>query len=370
MADAQRGPKEDVVSVELPAPASWKKLVVFPSFDFFLAFVCVAEFRGSLSLSYDFPACCNRFRCVYCNFGSGVDFLVVTIFYLPKKGGTPKKNEILFIAPTGEEIGNRKQLEQYLKAHPGSPALSEFDWGTGETPRRSARISEKVKATPPSKEIEPPKKRGRRSSAKKEKEMETGKEETEGMKITEMQDAGTGEKKDEEKETEVANETKLEEDEAAKGSEPETKFEEKGPQENVTADVDMQTDTEGKHTKTEAGENHGQANTSVVEEKVEDKQVSGTVEEPESESAKLENDDTKQDKPDDRNGEAADGAETGMADGVAHESAGEPNGFQENGSKTNNNQAKEQDKSLQGDSVDNGKVNQAPHHPSPTPISC
>ncbi|KAL0425108.1 UNVERIFIED_CONTAM: Methyl-CpG-binding domain-containing protein 11 [Sesamum radiatum] len=296
MADAQRGPKEDVVSVELPAPASWKKL------------------------------------------------------YLPKKGGTPKKNEILFIAPTGEEIGNRKQLEQYLKAHPGSPALSEFDWGTGETPRRSARISEKVKATPPSKEIEPPKKRGRRSSAKKDKEIETGKEETESMKITDMQDAVTGEKKDEEKDTEVTNEGKLEEDVAAKRSEPETKFEEKGPQENVMVDVDMQTDTEGKDTKTEAGENHGQTSTSVVEEKVEDKQVPGTVEEPESESAKLENNDTKQDKPDDRNGETADGAETG----VAHESAGEANGFQENGSKTNNMQ--EQDKSLQGDAVDNGKI--------------
>ncbi|KAL0429783.1 UNVERIFIED_CONTAM: Glucan endo-1,3-beta-glucosidase 14 [Sesamum radiatum] len=293
MADAQRGPKEDVVSVELPAPASWKKL------------------------------------------------------YLPKKGGTPKKNEILFIAPTGEEIGNRKQLEQYLKAHPGSPALSEFDWGTGETPRRSARISEKVKATPPSKEIEPPKKRGRRSSAKKDKEMETGKEEAEGIKITEMQDAGTGEKKVEEKETEVTNESKLEEDVAAKGSEPETKFEEKGPQENVMADVDMQTDTEGKDTKTEAGENHGQTNTSVVEEKVEDKQVSGTVEEPELNllwaKPRL-----------DAMGAGADGAETGMAD--AHESAGEANGFQENGSKTNNMQSQEQDKSLQGDSVDNGKV--------------
>ncbi|KAL0380390.1 UNVERIFIED_CONTAM: Glucan endo-1,3-beta-glucosidase 14 [Sesamum angustifolium] len=165
-----------------------------------------------------------------------------------------------------------------------------------------------------------------------------------------MQDAVTGEKKDEEKEAEVTNDGKLEEDLAAKRSEPETKVEEKGPQENVTVDVDMQTDTEGKDTKNEAGENHGQTNTSVVEEKVEDKQVPGTVEEPESESAKLENNDTKQDKPDDRNGEAADGAEIG----VAHESAGEANGFQENGSKNNNMQ--EQDKSLQGDAVDNGKV--------------
>ncbi|KAE8710405.1 Methyl-CpG-binding domain-containing protein 11 [Hibiscus syriacus] len=62
-----------------------------------------------------------------------------------EEAGTPKKNGIIFIAPTGEEISSKRQLEQYLKANPGGPAVSEFDWGTGETPRRSARISEKVK---------------------------------------------------------------------------------------------------------------------------------------------------------------------------------------------------------------------------------
>nr|XP_027123239.1 methyl-CpG-binding domain-containing protein 11-like isoform X2 [Coffea arabica] len=97
--------KEEVVSVELPAPASWKKL------------------------------------------------------FIPKKGGTPRKNEIVFVAPTGEEISGRKQLEQYLKSHPGNPSILEFDWSTGETPRRSARISEKLKATPPPTEKEPPKKK-------------------------------------------------------------------------------------------------------------------------------------------------------------------------------------------------------------------
>ncbi|XP_038895345.1 methyl-CpG-binding domain-containing protein 11-like [Benincasa hispida] len=102
---------DEVVSVELPAPATWKKL------------------------------------------------------FIPKKSGTPRKSEIVFIAPTGEEIGNRKLLEQYLKLHPGGPAISEFDWSTGETPRRSARISEKVKATPPKEE--PPKKRSRKSSGSK-----------------------------------------------------------------------------------------------------------------------------------------------------------------------------------------------------------
>ncbi|XP_027070977.1 methyl-CpG-binding domain-containing protein 10-like [Coffea eugenioides] len=91
--------------------------------------------------------------------------------FMLKKGGTPKKNEIIFTAPTGEEITSRKQLDQYLKTHPGGPPISEFDWGTGETPRRSARISEKAKATPPP-ERETPKKRSRKSSASKKDDKE------------------------------------------------------------------------------------------------------------------------------------------------------------------------------------------------------
>lgn len=59
----------------------------------------------------------------------------------------PRKNEIVFISPTGEEIKSKKQLEQYLKSHAGGPSILEFDWGTGDTPRRSARLSEKSKAT-------------------------------------------------------------------------------------------------------------------------------------------------------------------------------------------------------------------------------
>ncbi|ONK65104.1 uncharacterized protein A4U43_C07F33720 [Asparagus officinalis] len=69
--------EEEVISVELPAPEGWKKK------------------------------------------------------FTPKKGGTPKRNEIVFISPTGEEIANKKQLDQYLRAHPGGPPSSEFDWGTG-----------------------------------------------------------------------------------------------------------------------------------------------------------------------------------------------------------------------------------------------
>ncbi|XP_039005909.1 methyl-CpG-binding domain-containing protein 11-like [Hibiscus syriacus] len=110
--------KEEVISVELPAPASWKKM------------------------------------------------------FFPKKVGSPRKTEIMFIAPTGEEINNRKHLEQYLKLHPGNPPIAEFDWGTGETPRRSTRISEKAKATP-TPEKEPSKKRGRKSSSAKKEHEET-----------------------------------------------------------------------------------------------------------------------------------------------------------------------------------------------------
>ncbi|WCJ40548.1 methyl-CPG-binding domain 11 [Euphorbia peplus] len=131
---------EEVISVELPAPPSWKKM------------------------------------------------------FLPKRAGTPRKSEIMFIAPTGEEINTRKQLEQYLKSHPGNPAISEFDWGTGETPRRSSRISEKVKATP-SPEKEPPKKRGRKTPTPNKDKKETDsteKDEAEKEQLEAADGAGAG----------------------------------------------------------------------------------------------------------------------------------------------------------------------------------
>lgn len=127
--------KEDVVCFELPAPPGWKKK------------------------------------------------------FMPKKRGMPRKNEIIFTAPTGEEISNKRQLEQHLKAHPGGPLVSEFSWGTSENPRRSARISEKVKAMPMP-EGEPPKKRGRKSSASEKdiKESETAPEGTEVTKDVYMEE--------------------------------------------------------------------------------------------------------------------------------------------------------------------------------------
>ncbi|KAK8608556.1 hypothetical protein V6N13_023977 [Hibiscus sabdariffa] len=150
--------KEEVISVELPAPASWKKM------------------------------------------------------FFPKKVGSPRKTEIVFIAPTGEEISTRRQLEQYLKSHPGNPPVTEFDWGTGETPRRSTRISEKAKATP-TPEKEPPKKRGRKSlSAKKEeKETEANPEKAEGEKESVKEDAQAAEKEtaEVEKEKDTSIETQV-----------------------------------------------------------------------------------------------------------------------------------------------------------------
>ncbi|KAF6156687.1 hypothetical protein GIB67_017823 [Kingdonia uniflora] len=112
---SSENPQEEVISVELPAPPNWKKK------------------------------------------------------FMPNKEGTPKKNEVIYITPTGEEITSKRQLQQYLKAHPGGPAISEFDWGTGETPRRSTRIIEKAKSTPPP-ENEPPKKRSRKLSGSSKKD--------------------------------------------------------------------------------------------------------------------------------------------------------------------------------------------------------
>ncbi|KAE8718440.1 Methyl-CpG-binding domain-containing protein 11 [Hibiscus syriacus] len=197
--------KEEVVSVELPAPASWKKM------------------------------------------------------FFPKKVGSPRKTEIMFIAPTGEEISSRRQLEQYLKAHPGNPPIKEFDWGTGETPRRSSRISEKAKATP-TPEKEPPKKRVRKSlSAKKEeKETEANPEKAEGEKESEKEDAeaaepekGTAEvEKDTSIETQVHDGGKAEVTDQTEH--PDAKMEEAGQEEAgkdikvpETAEADKKEDSAG-----------------------------------------------------------------------------------------------------------------------------
>ncbi|KAI7726322.1 hypothetical protein M8C21_008120 [Ambrosia artemisiifolia] len=140
--------------------------------------------------------------------------------FLPKKAGTPKKNEIVFTAPTGEEITTKKQLDQYLKSHPGGPKISEFDWGTGETPRRSSRIVEKVKQAPPPVETEPVKKKARRSASKKDKkdkepEEETGEKEKEDNTAAadvEMHEAEKADEKQKEASEKTAAEDSSKED--------------------------------------------------------------------------------------------------------------------------------------------------------------
>ncbi|KAM3269038.1 methyl-CpG-binding domain-containing protein 11 [Capsicum chacoense] len=141
--------KNQVLPVELPAPPSWKKLA------------------------------------------------------MPKKSVRAKKNEIVFVAPTGEEIRNRRQLEKYLKTHDGSPGISEFDWTTGEAPRRSARISEKVKAMPPVAVLEPTMKR-RRTATKKDEDVASVEKENMGKK--DMEPAIENKEGLEEKENDVEDE--------------------------------------------------------------------------------------------------------------------------------------------------------------------
>ncbi|KAI3911813.1 hypothetical protein MKX01_038255 [Papaver californicum] len=150
-------------------------------------------------------------------------------FILKKGGGTPKKNEIVFTAPTGEEFSSRKQLEQYLKSHPGGPALSEFDWGTGETPRRSVRISEKVKAISPPEIETPTRKRSKKSSSfrKDGKEAEVVHKDAEGNKDVIMQD----------KEVTEEDKTEIEKKKAAEGDQSENNIEPEVPKEMKIQDI-------------------------------------------------------------------------------------------------------------------------------------
>ncbi|KAG6532038.1 hypothetical protein ZIOFF_005876 [Zingiber officinale] len=164
-------------AVELTAPAGWTKKVL----GCFCG-VCILGFVG---------------------------FMVACLFvFVLNEDGTPRRNEILFISPTGEEIKSRRQLQQYLKAHPGSPSSAEFDWRTGDTPRRSARIREKAKAVEVP-EDEKPKKRERKASSKKE----TKEKATEGDEASPVKEDITTEVKEDVSMQEVADvETKVDDD--------------------------------------------------------------------------------------------------------------------------------------------------------------
>lgn len=315
--------------------------------------------------------------------------------FLPKKGGTPRKSEIVFIAPTGEEIGNRKQLEQYLKVHPGNPAVSEFDWGTGETPRRSARISEKAKAAPP-RESEPPKKRSRKSSGSKKDKIEVeAHEEHGGTNENQMKDAETGKENDSSKENQVENGGKTrEETEQTKVVEVNT--DEKNP---ADAKNDIQSDDakEAKVGHTIAGgEPEAASSKEVLVKEKDQKQAVATeaaekeaTEEPvgtevtENEKEKIPETETeKANGTGEKKGEkptvtveANGGAEKQNPNGVNAMSEVEIKGQNDKLQTSGKHEAEEKVEKKDAEVIENGKFEQVGRsdpakHPSPSPVSC
>ncbi|KDP32425.1 hypothetical protein JCGZ_13350 [Jatropha curcas] len=200
--------------------------------------------------------------------------------FMPKKSGTLKKNEIIFTAPTGEEITTRRQLEQYLKVHPGGPAASDFDWGTGETPRRSTRISEKAKAAPP-RDSEPPKKRTRKSSASKKENKETAlaPEGAEDMKEIHMQEAGKAEKDDAEVKGRKENAKENQEENKDKPQDTDAKTE-VVPNEETKVGEDADKSKESEEGKGEVKPAPTKERSENNKENVEDEKVQGKDEQP------------------------------------------------------------------------------------------
>lgn len=303
--------------------------------------------------------------------------------FLPKKGGTPRKNEIVFIAPTGEEISHRKQLEQYLKSHPGNPSISVFDWSTGESPRRSARISEKAKATPPP-ENEPPKKRGRKSPGSKKAKIEVeGHEKHEGANEIEMQDAEA------EKENDSANENQVETRGKTREETDQTKTMDVNTDEKNQEDGKNEPQGDAKETKDHNhAEGEAEAEAAIAREalaeKKDQRQEVATEDQPskepiatkvaENEKTKLSETETekangtsdkKEDEPAPVTVEENWGAEKQNPNGVKPASEGEIKGQKDI----------EKVEKKDGEVVENGKVDQVgrsdtPQHSSPAPVSC
>ncbi|KAK4369923.1 hypothetical protein RND71_009398 [Anisodus tanguticus] len=103
---------------------------------------------------------------------------------------------------------------KYLKSHPGGPAITEFDWGTAETPRRSTRISGKAMAV----ESAPLAKRSRKSSASK-KDVKAVND------VKEKHDDGKDENKDIEEDAEKKDEMRSSDVDAVKENQVEKKSE-------------------------------------------------------------------------------------------------------------------------------------------------
>ncbi|XP_004251394.1 methyl-CpG-binding domain-containing protein 11-like [Solanum lycopersicum] len=100
--------------------------------------------------------------------------------FTPGKSSTPRRYAIVFVSPDGDEIKNKKQLDKYLKSHPGGPPASEFNWGTGDTPRRSSRLGGKSEAMETPESDTPSTKRQRKSSSKKEAKEDGSERKAEG----------------------------------------------------------------------------------------------------------------------------------------------------------------------------------------------
>ncbi|KAK6912216.1 Methyl-CpG DNA binding [Dillenia turbinata] len=340
MASSMENP--EVVSVELPAPPSWKKL------------------------------------------------------FVPKSVGSPRKSEIIFVAPTGEEITNRRQLDQYLKSHPGNPAASEFDWSTGETPRRSARISERVKATPPP-EAEPPRKRRRSSLSRKgKKEGQVTPEKAEDHKEVEKQEAEVTEKEsgEAEKDKDVPKEdqSKIEgetQDAVDNVNISDAKMEELGEKEYVVGKVDKvetekktedgSVDTVVPNVKEIKEENENQkketAEATVPDGpanapgKAEDKGFPENIGQPQMGAEQEDGMEVKENcKPETVSADAKDNTERVEVNGLAEKQVKETEGkynvtVEENGEKN------------EGEMIENGKVNQVDRvdvqpHPQRSTVSC
>lgn len=99
--------------------------------------------------------------------------------------GTPgKKKDVSFVAPDGEEIKTKRQLDKYLKAHPGTLTASDFEWGVAavETPpenrRRSARLNSKGRTSTDGADEEPEPKQPVMKRSRKSRE--NGKDENDG----------------------------------------------------------------------------------------------------------------------------------------------------------------------------------------------
>ncbi|XP_006847662.2 methyl-CpG-binding domain-containing protein 11 [Amborella trichopoda] len=107
---------------------------------------------------------------------------------LAKNPGMPSPMEVVFISPSGSEIKNKRQLFAYLKSNPGGAAAADFDWSTGGTRRRSARLSEKLVLETPESESKNTAKRARKSHGSSAKSKENDDKSSQGSAEKEFQE--------------------------------------------------------------------------------------------------------------------------------------------------------------------------------------